>query len=723
MLWILAFSIGCPFHADLTRAGAVGRGATGRDRARSADSATVGAPTPDSLTRLVLTRFATGSAEAFDSVYPDPVGRMIVHRAVDGHSTREPGLGRVLAVDGNRAVVLITGTVHEGKGHGLSTGGDETNAVRRFSGLYEARRSGDDWRLVRQIPFDTLNQIRTQALQVAIVPGKESRMLDTLGLAVGSPYGLAVRLNNAARISSLKLDNQSPQYLFGGGVLWVHAPRATHSRLVLTYTIPADSGDTTHAYGAMHNTDAWHPFFNYDSGNDLATLTVTATIPAEYHLSTTVRQTERVLNGMRVVHGESVRPEFLLALIYDRDWRPATKTIGDLTFETFLTPGFTYSIDTLADIAGREYAYLRSRFGEPPNPPHYQAAVEDRELHGSGFAVRMNDAVVSGDHAILLDDPNLGPSYAYAHEISHMWTMNASGPASNFLREGWATYAEASMLGQTYGPDLERAFWERTATGYFAGKRFEGKQSILGNPDNGRVHYTKGSWILHSLNAVLGDSVFDRGMREYIGRCGLGPDGYPELIAAMSHAAGRDMAPFIMPWLTGQYVPDVDAKVENGRLIVTQTQPDVVFDLPLDIELATSGAVERRAVHLTTRADTTDVSELGAISRVHVDPDHKFLLRPHWGETVTFALVAPQAKTVELTMSQAPIPATRVGDRWTVKRALPEGRYVYLWRVDGAPPSDDAALAAIKAGTPDSTARAGVRTVRPLERLETSNDY
>jgi aminopeptidase N len=347
--------------------------------------------------------------------------------------------------------------------------------------------------------------------------------------------------------------------------------------------------------------------------------------------------------------------------------------------------------------------------------------VEDRELHGAGFAVRMNDAAVSGDHAILLDDPHLGPSYAYAHEISHAWTMNASGPAANFLREGWATYAEASMLGQTYGPDLERAFWERTATGYFAGKRFEGKQSILGNPDNGRIHYTKGSWILHSLNAVLGDSVFDRGMREYIARCGLGPDGYPELIAAMSHATGHDMAPFIMPWLTGQYVPDVDAKVDHGRLIVTQTQPDVVFDLPLEVELTTTGSVERRAVHLTTRADTLDVSELGAVSRARVDPDHRFLLRPHWGETVTFSLFAPQAKTVELTMSQAPVPATRVGDRWTVTRALPEGRYVYLWRVDGTPPSDSAALAAVKAGAADSTARAGVRTVRPLERLESAD--
>lgn len=687
------------------------------------DSAAVGAPTPDSLAHLVVGRFATATAEAFDSVYPDPVGRMVVRRAADGHATREPGLARVLAVQGDEAVLLITGTVREGKGHGLSTGGDETNGVRRFSGLYAAHRTGEAWRLTRQIPFDTLNLIRSQALHVAITPGVEARILDTLGVAVGGPYGLALRLNNAANISSLRLDGHTPPYVFGGGVLWVHAPRATHSRLVLAYRIPADSTDPHPAHGAMHNTDAWHPFFNYDSGNDLATMTITATIPSEYHLTTTVPQTARVERGRRIVHGETIRPEFLLALIYDKDWRPVSKMVGDLTFETFVTPAFPFPIDTLADIARREYAYLRRRFGEPPDPPHYQAVVEDRELHGSGFAVRMNDAAVSGDHAILLDDPHLGPSYAYAHEISHMWTMNASGPASNLLREGWATYAEAAMLGQTYGPDLERAFWARTATSYFTGKRFEGKQSILGNPDNGRIHYTKGSWLLHALNGALGDSVFDRGMREFIAKCGRGPDGYPELIAAMSHAAGHDMTAFIMPWLSGQYVPDVDATVEHGHLIVTQSQPDVVFDLPLDIELTTATGVERRSVHLTTRADTLDVSELGSVSRVQVDPEHRYLLRPHWGETVTFTLVTPQAKTVELTMSQAPIPATRVGDRWTVTHALPAGRYVYLWRIDGKPPSDDAALAAIKSGASDSTAVAGVRTVRPLERLENTSDY
>ena len=455
-------------------------------------------------------------------------------------------------------------------------------------------------------------------------------------------------------------------------------------------------------------------------------MSVTVTIPAAYRLTTTVPQTESVERGVRTVRGQATYPQFLAALIYDRDWVPTSRTIavgqGTIRLETFTTPAFRFSADTMATILAREYRLLTARFGEPRGVTHYFAVIEDRQLHGGGFMVRMNDAVVSGDHAMFLDETALGPGYAYAHEISHLWTMNASGPAANFLREGWATYAEALMLGDVYGPALENAAWERASTGYFAGDRFEGKASILGNPDNGRIHYTKGSWILHSLNRTLGDSVFDRGMREYIARAGYGPDGYEELIAAMSHAAGRDMTAFIMPWLTESYVPDVDARIDGTRLVVTQQQPGRLFDLPLTIALDTPAGEVRRPIHLTTRADTVDLTPLGAVTSARVDPDHDFLLRRHWGELARFELVAPEAKTVALSLSTTPTPATREGDRWVVTLPLVEGRYVYLWRVDGANPSDDAALAAARSGGADPTARAGVRTVRPLRRLEDTHD-
>jgi hypothetical protein len=576
---------------------------------------------------------------------------------------------------------------------------------------------------VRQIPFDTTNAILAQALHVALTPGGVTRIRDTLSIGVGSPLGFAVRLNTAARLGVISLDGRPADYLFGGGVLWIKAAPRAHRQLALDYTIPpqrdsATARDSVPAHGALHNTDAWHPFFNYDSGHDLAPMSVTVTLPAAYRLTTTIPQIESVHAGVRTVHGHTAYPQFLLGLIYDRDWTPTTRAVGTLRLETFTTPAFRFSADTMANILAREYRLLTTRFGEPRGTTHYFAVVEDRQLHGSGFTVRINDAVVSGDHAQMMDEMVVGPSYPFVHEVSHAWTMNASGLAANFLREGWATYAESIMLGDVYGAAAGRAFWERVTTGYFAGDRFEGKQSILANPDNGRIHYTKGSWILHALNRALGDSVFDRGMREYIARCGYGPDGYEELIAAMSHAAGRDMTAFIMPWLTETYVPDVEATVDGTQLIVTQRQPAGVFELPLTIALDTPTGEVRRVVHLTRRADTVDVAGLGAISRARVDPDHDFLVRRHWGELARFELLAPQAKTVALTMSATPTPATREGDRWVVTLPLVEGRYVYLWRVDGADPSDDVAIAAARSGSDDPTARAGVRTVRPLQRLE-----
>jgi hypothetical protein len=341
----------------------------------------------------------------------------------------------------------------------------------------------------------------------------------------------------------------------------------------------------------------------------------------------------------------------------------------------------------------------------------------------------MNNLVVGGSGATRLDDALLAPSYVLAHETSHGWTMNASGLAANMLQEGWATFAEGTMLGDVYGKDVERAFWERQRASYMSGldrsgfAGFEGHQSILGNPDNGRIHYVKGSWVFRSLEHTLG-ARFDRGIRDYVAlrRKGVAA-GYQEFIASMSHAAGRDMTPFIMPWLEGKYIPDVNARIDGERLIVTQDQPDVLFELPLDLALTTAGgATLQRKVHLTRRADTLNIADAGQVTDVRIDPDHYFLLQRHYGEVVRFELPVssvPDAKVVELTgnMFGKPIPATRSGDLWVVELPMTEGRYVWQWRVDSVMPNEEATYAAVE-GPPNPAARTGVRIVRPLQRLE-----
>jgi hypothetical protein len=651
--------------------------------------------------------------------------------AVERSNAREGGPTRILWSSGDRAVLLLTPTVHLGHGRGISTGGDETNQVRRLAGLYEAQRTDGSWHLGRQIPFDSANFIHAQRIHVALDPGHESRIVDTLDVTVGSQYGLALRLNNQARLETVQLNARNVEHQLTGGVLWIATQPMQRGPLVLRYSIADDQRTTADsatapAFGALENTDAWLPFFNYDSENGFAALTVTATIPASYQLTTSVPQTESVVGGIRTVRGESIHPQFILSLMYDKEWRPKTTQIGDLRFETFVTPRFRFSHDSLATLVAREYRLLTPRFGEPQAPSHYLAIVENRVLRGAGFTVRMNNAVVAGDNATRLDDPVLGPSAGFAHEVAHGWTMDATGPAANFLQEGWATYCESLVLRDLYGVAAEQALWERLRTSYIGGQDrsgfqggFEGRQSLLGDPDNGRIHYYKGSWIFHSLEHVLGDSVFDRGMRAFVRHAGYGPNGYRELIEDLSTAAGHDVSSLVMPWLTERYIPDVDAHVEGTSVVVTQNQPTPPFDLPLDVELVTKMGVVRRAVHLTTRADTLDARGLAAISDVRVDPDHHFLLRRQWGDTARFALRAPAAHTVELMGSflGKPVAATRTGDIWSVEVPLTEGRYVWLWRVDGTPPPDETAITDAKRPPGDLEARAGVLVVKPVRRL------
>lgn len=683
---------------------------------------TAGAPTPDSLAALFLNAFVGGSLAAFDSVDPDSLSRAVMHAAVQRKMSREANTRRVVRQGAQRAVLLLTGTVK------ADNGGDEANLVRHFSGFYEAVRSADGWHVARQLPIDSLDYIHGQVLHVELAPGRDIHVEDTISIVVGSDYGLAVRLNNDVRITRLRLDGDSVAWSLGGGVLWMAAPKRDHAQLTMSYSlhdasrppheVAAASSDSTPAYGAYHNTDAWHPFFDYNSANDLGPATMTVRLPAEYYLTTTLPQRDTVAGGVRTVIGQSTYPTWLLSLIYDRDWRPVSSDVRGVQFVTFTTPAFHFSHDSLAAALRPIDSVLHARFGGP-NPP-YIAAVEDRGLGPRGFMVRMTDAVVSGSKADVLVELGIrGPSFAFAHEVSHAWTMNATGPAANMLREGWATFAESVMLRAMYGTAVEQDYWNRLRNGYMLGS--EDRISILGNPDNGSVHYSKGAWIFHMFDEMLGDSAFDRGIREYVQRQADGKTaGYQELIAAMSHAAKRDLTSFAMPWFTEKVVPDVRAEVSGRRLIVSQVQSTPPFDLPLDIALtmADGGTMQRR-VRLTSRADTVVLGRSDSVTAVRVDPKHHLLLQRHWGQNVRLELPVAQAAgdtsvaiVGDFTLDS--VPATRDGDKWVVTLPLTEGRYVYSWQINGKPRS------IIKGGNPGTDgdpSTSGAIEVRPLELL------
>jgi hypothetical protein len=284
--------------------------------------------------------------------------------------------------------------------------------------------------------------------------------------------------------------------------------------------------------------------------------------------------------------------------------------------------------------------------------------------------------------------------------------------------EGWATFAESYILAVAHGPAVERAFWAAQRNDYER-LGFEGRVSILGDQNNEGVAYNKGAWVFRMLRDALGEAAFARGLRAYMATPPGQAAGLEEFAAALSRAAGRDVGPLLRPWLEEAVTPDVTARVvadaRGRRVVLTQAGP--VFELPaLEIALVTAaGDTARQQVRLITRETVLDVSDVGALTDVLVDPDHRLLLRRHRGEVARFEWHAPGAARVALAgdFAAAPAPAARDQEGiWRVEVPLTEGQYAWHWLVDGRRP-----LAA-----PSAVPPSGVRIVRPLRDLPRPDD-
>lgn len=635
---------------------------------------------PEALAEEVLHRFTSASAEDFNAIYPFEDGREFVQEAIKYSDRRIPGFYRILKAGENEAILMLSGHLTFGNS------GDETSATRGFSELYQTQRNKNGrWYLSRQIPLDTLGMIQHQVLNVDLMPGKGMQITDTLEVLVNTSLGWAARLNHNATITSLSVDGQDSAFEFGGALLWVDAPMGRR-KIVLSYAIDvagdstadANSGRFEEAYGHVRNQYFWHPFLWFDRGSTHFSVTVRA--PLEYHIATDLDQLDFSDDQTRTVKAKTIEPTFALSLFYDRAWQPSVQQQGSLKLNLFTTPDFTPLPDSLYEDFLRTYTLLNNRFGPPSGGS--VSVVQSRARNGAGWNYRTNHAMTTprnGGGQLMRSEPY--PRAWFGHEVAHGWT-SPTGPAANFLREGWATYAESILLKANYGPEVEQNFWESQRNRYETWSK-ENQNTILNDPHNSGIAYHKGAWIFRMLEHMLGTEVFNKGLRAYIQIRPGDVAGTEEFIAALSDAASYDVSPLIRPWIEAPAIPDIQTHLKDKKVIFTQRGP--VFEMQVAVELSTLQGVVRRSVLLSMPSDTLDVSDLAPVTAVRIDPEHQFLLKRNWGNAVRFQLRAPDAKEVYLSADFAnnPVSASRDGDFWIVDVLLTEGRYYWRWIVDG----------------------------------------
>ncbi|MBI5167926.1 MAG: hypothetical protein HZA61_00415 [Candidatus Eisenbacteria bacterium] len=221
--------------------------------------------------------------------------------------------------------------------------------------------------------------------------------------------------------------------------------------------------------------------------------------------------------------------------------------------------------------------------------------------------------------------------FVVAHELMHQWwgdMITCRDFGHIWLNEGFATYGEA--------------LWAESQGGYAAYKtdidanRFYGPGTIfVSDPSNesrvfdSNLSYNKGSWVLHMLRHVLGDSTFFRSVRRYRQDWAYRSATTEDFRASVEAESGRDLSAFFQQWIYGEYFPRYSASwtaapAAGGwdvTVTLRQTQSWQLFTMPVDLTITHAGGEQTFVVPDSLASQTFVLHVSGAPSAVTIDRD------------------------------------------------------------------------------------------------------
>jgi len=143
-----------------------------------------------------------------------------------------------------------------------------------------------------------------------------------------------------------------------------------------------------------------------------------------------------------------------------------------------------------------------------------------------------------------------------SHELAHQWwgdMVTCEDFGHIWLNEGFATWSEAYWAEQYYDFATYRQYMD-IASYYGAGTIFV-EDPLSENIFDGNLSYNKGSWVVHMLRGVLGDTDFFAGLALYRSSHLYGSATTEQLQTALETVSGQDLTAFFQQWIYGEYFP------------------------------------------------------------------------------------------------------------------------------------------------------------------------
>ncbi len=201
-----------------------------------------------------------------------------------------------------------------------------------------------------------------------------------------------------------------------------------------------------------------------------------------------------------------------------------------------------------------------------------------------------------------------------AHELAHMWwgdMITCRNFSHIWLNEGFATYSEALWNEYEYGEAAYRQDMEY-AKYYGPGTIYVPETTDFWRIFHSGLSYNKGSWVLHMLRHVVGDSTFFDILQTYYADPSFkfGVADTEDFQAICESVSGMDLSDFFHQWIYEEYYPiylydwsySESAGFYNIELTIEQLQSNTVFKMPIDVTVTMSGGSDTTMVVVNTSA-------------------------------------------------------------------------------------------------------------------------
>ena len=280
---------------------------------------------------------------------------------------------------------------------------------------------------------------------------------------------------------------------------------------------------------------------------------------------------------------------YLVAFVFGDMQRKLTKTKSGVEIGVFATRAHqAKELDFALDIAKRSIEFFEDFYETPyPLEHSYQVALPDF----SAGAMENWGCVTYREAYLLLDPDNTSlemkqlVAKVIAHELAHQWFGDLV--TMKWWDNLWLNESFANMMEYVAIDALEPNWkiWEMFQTSEVPAAlqrdATDGVQSVhvmVNDPAeidalfDSAIVYAKGSRMLVMVRALLGDEALRKGLKNYFAAHKYGNATGDDLWKALGEASGLDIGAIMHSWLEQPGYPVVNAKVEDGKLVLTQKQ-------------------------------------------------------------------------------------------------------------------------------------------------------